>query len=213
MSDMYRLQYSYYPEGTGTDIVPLAACYSGSNYFYSKNFGTITAASNNTWTIPYGSNISVTDSTKLSFMLAGDIGGPIIGGVYGYQDNANHVIIDYCSAANKRGVVMFGPRSFYTGPESGLPKIVAQIANYDGNRTSAAQIQDGVTITAQTDYNHWVKFDTPLTSNLYGVYGLIRASGPILRSYSLTNTGFNFNVMDNNNTITNNANYSLVVVQ
>lgn len=213
MSDTYRLQYSYYPEGTGTDIVPLAACYSGSNFFYSKNFGTITTASNNTWTIPFGSNINATDKTKLSFMLAGDIGGPIIGGVYDYTSTANRVKIDYCSAANKRGVVMFGPRSFYTGPESGLPKIVAQIANYDGNRTSAAQIQVGVTITAQTDYNHWAKFDTPLTSNLYGVYGLIRASGPILRSYSLTNSGFNFNVMDNNNNITNNANYSLVVVQ
>lgn len=210
---MYRLQYSYYPEGTGTDIVPLAALYSGANYFYSKNFGTVTTGGNNTWTIPYGSNISVTDSTKLSFMLGGDTLGPIIGGVYGYQNNANHVNIDYSYAAINRGVVMFGPRSFYTGPESGLPKIVAQIANYAGNRTSAAQIQDGVTITAQTDQNHWAKFDTPLTSNLYGVYGLIRASGPILRSYHLTNTGFIFNVKDNNDAITNNANYSLVVVQ
>ena len=213
MSDTYRLQYSYYPEGTGTDIVPLAAVYSGSNYFYNKNFGTITTGSNNTWTIPFGSNINATDRSKLSFMLAGDIGGPIIGGVYAYHDTEALVKIDYCSAAGKRGVVMFGPRSFYTGPESGLPKIVAQIANYAGNTTSAAQIQDGVTITAQSNYNHWAKFDTPLTSNLYGVYGLIRESGPILRSYSLTNSGFNFNVMDNKNVITNNANYSLVVIQ
>jgi hypothetical protein len=213
MIDNYRLQYSYYPEGTGTDIVPLAALYSGANYFYSKNFGTVVTGGSNTWTIPFGSNINVTDSTKLSFMLAADLGGPVVGGVYNYTSTANNVKIDYCSAANKRGVVMFGPRSFYTGDESGLPKIVAQIANYDGNRTSAAQIQDGVTITAQTDYNHWAKFNTPLTSNLYGVYGLITDSGPILRSYSLTNTGFNFNVMNNNNVITNNANYSLVVVQ
>lgn len=68
MSDTYRLQYSYYPEGTGTDIVPLAACYSGSNFFYNKNFGTIATASNNTWTIPFGSNINATDKTKLSFI-------------------------------------------------------------------------------------------------------------------------------------------------
>lgn len=213
MFDTYRLQYSYYPEGTGTDIVPLAAVYSGSNYFYNKNFGTITATSNNTWIIPFGSNINATDKTKLSFMLAGDIGAPIIGGVYDYTSTANRVNIDYNTAAIRRGIVMFGPRSYYTGPESGLPKIVAQIANYDGNRTSAAQIQVGVAITAQSDYNIMTKFDTPLTSNLYGVYGLIRDSGPILRSYSLTNTGFDFNVTDNNNVITNNANYSLVVVQ
>lgn len=213
MTDLYRLQYSYYPEGSGTDIVPLAAVYSGANYFYNKNFGTITTVGSNTWTIPFGSNINVTDRSKLSFMLAGDIGGPIIGGVYDYTSTANRVEIDYCSAANKRGVVMFGPRSFYTGPETGLPQIVAQIANYDNNKTSAAQIQDGVTITAQTSFNLWVKFNTPLTSNLYGVYGLVRASGPILRSYNLTNTGFNFNVMNNKNETTNNANYSLVVVQ
>lgn len=214
MSDTYRLQYSYYPEGTGTDIVPLAACMSANNFLYKKNFGTITTGSNNTWTINFDNTITGTDKTKLSFMLGGDVGGGLVGGVYGYEGTANKVVIDYNSAASRRGVVMFGPRSYYTGPDSSLPKILAIVANSNSNATSAAQIQEGLSLTSQNGYSIYAKFDDSLTSNLYGVYGLVRTNGTLLRSYSYNNTGFSFNVMNQKgDAAVNNANYSFVVVQ
>jgi len=214
MSDIYKLQYSYYPEGTGTDIVPLAACMSANNFLYKKNFGTITTAGNNTWTINFDNTITGTDKTKLSFMLGGDLVGGLVGGVYGYEGTANKVTIDYNSAATRRGVVMFGPRSYYTGPDSGLPKILAIVANSNSNATSAAQIQEGLSLTGQNSYNIYAKFDDSLTSNLYGIYGLVSTNGTLLRSYSYNNTGFTFNVMNQKgDAVNNNANYSFVVVQ
>ena len=195
MSDTYRLQYSYYPEGTGTDIVPLAAVYSGSNYFYKKNFGNITTAANNTWKIPFGSNISVTDASKLSFQLGGDCGTAFCGGVYGY-DSKTGVTIDFSRNAYRRGVVMFGPRSYFNGPDSSLPQMVALIGNYSNGNYSASEIQIGGNFTNQ---NHF-QFTTPLTSNLYGVYGFNRSidngnarGGAIIRSYSMTDSGFDCN--------------------
>jgi hypothetical protein len=196
MSDTYRLQYSYYPEGTGTDIVPLAAIYSGSNYFYNKNFGTLTATtSNNTWNIPFGSNISVTDANKLSFQLGGDCGTAFCGGVYGYESKTG-CKIDFSRNAYRRGVVMFGPRSYFNGPDSALPQIVALIGNYSNGNYSASEIQIGGNFTNQ---NHF-QFSTPLTSNLYGVYGFNRSvdngnarGGAIIRSYSLNASGFDCN--------------------
>lgn len=195
MSDTYRLQYSYYPEGTGTDIVPLAACYSGSNYFYNKNFGTITTGSNNTWTIKIPNTISVADANKLSFQLGGDCGTAFCGGIYNYK-NKTAFNIDFSRNAYRRGVVMFGPRSYFNGPDSSLPQIVALIGNYSNGNYSASEIQIGGNFTSQ---NHF-KFSTPLTSNLYGVYGFNRSvdngnalGGAIIRSYSMNESGFDCN--------------------
>ena len=195
MSDTYRLQFSYYPEGSGTDIVPLAACYSGSNYFYSKNFGTITTAVNNTWKIPFGSNIIVADANKLSFQLGGDCGTAFCGGVYGYETKTG-VTIDFSRNAYRRGVVMFGPRSYFNGPDSALPQFVALISNYNGGNFSASEIQIGGKFTNQYHF----QFTTPLTSTLYGVYGFNRSldngnarGGAIIRSYGMNASGFDCN--------------------
>jgi len=216
MSDIYKLQYSYYPEGTGTDIVPLAAVYSANNYLYKKNFGTITTASNNTWTIPFGSNINVTDDTKLSFQLGGDCGSAFCGGVYGYTSKTG-CKIDFSRNAYNRGVVMFGPRSFYTGPESDLPQVVAMVANYNNGPHSAAELQVGGKITTGS----YFVFDTPLTSNLYGVYGLNISpnsgnayGGGIIRSYTLTTSSFRYNCYSPSGQVNfTNGNINVVVVQ
>ena len=217
MSDTYKLQYSYYPEGTGTDIVPLAACYSGSNYFYKKTFGTITKASNNTWTIPFGSNISVADANKLSFQLGGDCLTAFCGGVYGYESKSG-VTIDFSRNAYHRGVVMFGPRSYFNGPDSALPQIVALIGNHSDGNYSASEIQIGGNFTDQYHF----QFSTPLTSNLYGVYGFNRSpdkgttarGGAIIRSYNMNEYGFDCNCYSPNGQYNITAgNIQMVVVQ
>lgn len=217
MSDTYRLQYSYYPEGTGTDIVPLAAIYSGSNYFYKKNFGMITATtSNNTWALPFDSNISVTDATKLSFQLGGDCGTAFCGGVYGYESKTG-CKIDFSRNAYRRGVVMFGPRSYFNGPDSALPQFVAMIGNYADGPHTASEIQIGGHITSASKF----VFDTPLTSNLYGVYGFNRSvnsgnayGGGIIRSFDLTTSGFTYNCFSPSGQVNfSNGNIQIAVIQ
>lgn len=216
----YRLQYNYYPDQT--DIVPLAAFYSGSNYFYSKNFGTIQINNTATWKIPFGSNINVTDNTKLSFQLGGDGSSGFVGGVYGYNSN-NEVIIDFNLNAYRRGIVMFGPRSFYKGPETGLPKIVAMVGNFADGEYSAAELQIGghITTGSTVAYDTPFRFTTPLTSNLYGVYGFNRSDnsgslygGSIIRSFNLNASGFSFNCYQTNGSNKySNGNVGLVVIQ
>lgn len=216
----YRLQYSYYPGET--DIVPLAAFYSGNNYFYSKNFGTINSNSTATWYIPFGSNLNIKDNNKLSFQLGGDGSSGFVGGVYGYQDNTQ-VIIDFNLNAYRRGLVMFGPRSFYTGPESGLPKIVAMVGNFADGEYSAAELQIGghITTGSTANYDTPFRFTTPLTSNLYGVYGFNRSNnsgslygGSVIRSFNLNASGFSFNCYQTNGTQKySNGNVGLVVIQ
>lgn len=214
--DTYRVQYSYYPDGTGTDIVPLAAIYSGSNYLYRKNFGPVTIVNTATWRLPFGSNLNVTDASKLSFQLGGDCGTAFCGGVYGYE-SLSSVNIDFSRSAYRRGVVMFGPRSFYTGPESGLPQMVALIGNYNNGNYSASEIQIGGNFTNQSHF----QFTNPLTSNLYGVYGFNRSvdngnarGGAIIRSYSLNASGFDCNCFSPSGQYSITAgNVQMVVVQ
>ena len=216
----YRLQYSYYPNPT--DIVPLAAFYSGNNYFYSKNFGTIQVDSSATWKIPFGSNLNVTDYKKLSFQLGGDASSGYVGGVYGYNTNSS-VTIDCNINAYRRGLVMFGPRSFYTGPESGLPKIVAMVGNFGDGEYSAAELQIGghITTGSTANYDTPFRFTTPLTSNLYGVYGFNRSNnsgnllgGSIIRSLNLNASGFSFNCYSTSGTSKySNGNVGFVVIQ
>lgn len=195
MPDSYTLQYSYYPEGTGTDIVPLAAVYSGSNYFYIKNFNNPVVTNYLTWQIPFGSDLNVTDANKLSFQLGGDCGTAFCGGVYGYESKTGF-LIDFSRNAYSRGVVMFGPRSYFNGPDSALPQMVALIGNYGDGNYSASEIQIGGHFT---DQNHF-EFTTPLTSNSYGVYGFNRSidsgnarGGAVIRSYDMDASGFNCN--------------------
>ena len=214
--DTYRVQYSYYPDGTGTDIVPLAAIYSGSNYLYRKNFGPVTIVNTAAWRLPFGSNLNVTDASKLSFQLGGDCGTAFCGGVYGYE-SLSSVNIDFSRSAYRRGVVMFGPRSFYTGPESGLPQVVAMFANYADGPHTASEVQIGGTINSAAHFT----FTNPLSSNLYGVYGFNRSQnsgnaygGGIIRSYSMTTAGFNYNCYSPSGQVNfSNGNINVVVVQ
>lgn len=53
-----------------TNIVPLAALYSGSNYYYNKNFATPTAAGTTTWQTKLV-NLNIADYNKMSFQLGG----------------------------------------------------------------------------------------------------------------------------------------------
>lgn len=214
MSESYRLEYNYYPGDT--NFVPLAAIYSGNNYFYSKNFGTPTIPNNSTWKIPFGSKLNVTDATKLSFQLGGDCGSAFCGGVYGYE-SLSSVSIDFSRNAYRRGVVMFGPRSFYTGDESGLPQIVGMAANYNNGPHTAAELQIGGHITSAS---HFV-FNTPLTSNLYGVYGLNISpnsgsayGGAIIRTFNLNSAEFTYNCYSTNAQVNlTNGNINMVAVQ
>lgn len=203
-----------------TDIVPLAALYSGSNYYYNKNFATPTANGTTTWNTTL-TNLTISNRDKMSFQLGGDLNSPILGGVYGYTDS-NNVNIDYTAVAGetrpyRMGVVAFGPRSYFTGAESSLPHIVAVCSNTTNNETSAANIQLGGHCTT----NKYFEFDTPLSSNLYGVYGFISNidsgslyGGAIVRSYDLTTAGFSFNTYAINvNSAFPNSNFQFVVIQ
>lgn len=216
MSDTYKLQYSYYPEGTGTDIVPLAAVYSGSNYFYNKNFGSITTGSNNTWTIQIPNTISIANTAKLSFQLGGDCATAFCGGVYGYETKTSFKI-DFSRNAYRRGVVMFGPRSYFNGPDSALPQFIAMIGNYADGPHTASEVQIGGHITSASNFI----FDAPLTSNLYGVYGFNRSQnsgnafgGAIIRSYDMTKTGFTYNCFSPSGQVNfPNGNIQIAVIQ
>lgn len=203
-----------------TNIVPLAALYSGSNYYYNKNFAAPTAAGTTTWNTKLV-NLNIADYNKMSFQLGGDLGSPIIGGVYGYTNSTN-VNIDYTSVAGelrpyRMGIVAFGPRSYFTGAESSLPHIVAICANTKNNETSAANVQVGGHCTTN---NHFA-FDTPLSSNLYGVYGFDSNvdsgglyGGAIVRSYHMAVDGFDFNTYAaNSNSNFPSSNFQFVVVQ
>ena len=210
--------------GNLTDIVPLAAVYSGSNYFYCKNFTTPTAAGTTTWNINF-KNLNVSDSTNLSFQLGGDLGTTICGGIYGYETKTA-CRIDYLGYGGetrpyRMGVVMFGPSSYYTGAETGRPHIISMIANTQNNAISAANIQIGGHIEDNGTIHKKFVFDKPLTSNLYGAYGFFSNvnsgnayGGAIVRCYDMFTSGFTFNVYASNGaTAFNNGNYQIVVVQ
>lgn len=204
-----------------TDIVPLAAMYSGSNYFYCKNFKTpiTTAGSTRTWKCEF-TNLNIANTAMLSFQLGGDKGNPILGGVYNYNTSTS-CFIDY-SGVNTAlpytiGVVMFGPRSYYTGAETGLPHIVGAVANTTNNSAINSDLQLGGTCTS----NYNFVFNTPLTSNLYGVYGFVSNpnsgnlyGGAIVRSYGLKTSGFGFNTFAcNGNSAFNRSNFQMVAIQ
>lgn len=207
-----------------TDIVPLAAFNSGANYLYCKNFTLNGASTTVTATFQ---NISVSDSRKLSFQNGGScISGRLIGGIYGYGGASTSCLVDFLpgGTANKfRGAVMFGPSSYYTGAEENRPNMVAMVANTQNNATSAADIQVGGHCT---NNNHF-EFDTPLSSNLYGVYGFVsnvdrgNASytgyygGNMIGASAFTNSGFDFYCYAANrkNIAFDSANYQMVVIQ
>ena len=211
--------------GDLTDIVPLAAVYSGSNYYYCKNFSTPTARGTTTWTANF-QNMNVADYQNLSFQLGGDLDMPIIGGVYGYESKTR-VVIDYVRPGGETrpysmGVVMFGPRSYYTGNTANMPHIVAMVANTQNNAIQSANLQIGGHIEYDNDVHKRFVFDTPLTSNLYGVYGFCSNTdsgslygGAIVRSYRQYTSGFTFNSFAANNSSNEfvNGNYQFVVVQ
>lgn len=199
------------------EIVPLAALWTtGSNMAYSKN---VSGISTNSITITARfntNNLTITDWHKLSFQLGGGCNTGFIGGVYG-QEGSKQVLIDFTpSNTMQRGFVMFGPRSFYTGPESALPKVVAGVANYGDNLYVSAQLQDGGSLSG----NHFT-FTEPLTSNAYGVYGFNGSpnsgnlyGGSFIRAYNLTNSGFDYSCMAANSTSDfSNGNMRFVVVQ
>lgn len=207
----------YYPFTPTTDIVPLAAFNSGVDYLYCKNFS-LTSNAYLTTTATF-QNITVSDSTKLSFQQGGaQTQRWLIGGVYGYEDGTK-CIVDYTPAPDKfKGVVMFGPSSYYTGSEENRPNMVAMVANTQNNAISAANIQVGGHCT---NNNHF-EFTTPLTSDLYGVYGFVSNvdsggsyGGNMLIASAFTKSGFDFYCYATNktNTIFNNANYQMVVIQ
>jgi hypothetical protein len=199
------------------EIVPLAALWTtGSNMAYSKN---VSGISTNSITITARfntNNLNITDWHKLSFQLGGGCNSGFVGGVYG-QEGSKQVLIDfYPFNTMQRGFVMFGPKSFYTGPESALPKIVAGVANYDNNLYVSAQLQDGGSLSG----NHFT-FTEPLTSTAYGVYGFNGSpnsgnlyGGSFIRAYNLTDSGFDYSCMAaNSQTDFSNGNMRFVVVQ
>lgn len=207
-------------QSAATDIVPLAAYYSGNpsylNVSYCKNF---TLGGTTIITATY-KNLDVKDRTKLSFQNGSYRNqGYTVGGVYGY-DTANQCISDFNSTVGirGRGLVMFGPSSYYTGAESGRPQIKAMVANTQNNAISAANIQVGGHCT---NNGHFV-FDTPLTSNQYGVYGFVSNpdrgvlyGGCVIQASAFATTGFEFRCFAASGTrqTFNNANFQMVVIQ
>lgn len=199
-----------------TDIVPLAAFNSGTNYLYCKNFSLSNVSNTTTATFQ---NISVTDSTKLSFQEGGaSTAGRLIGGVYGYEGGTRCIVDWTPSRPVCRGAVMFGPSSYYTGAEENRPNMIAMVANTQNNAISAANIQIG----GQCTNNNHFEFTTPLTSDLYGVYGFVSNvdsggsyGGNMLIASAFTKSGFDFYCYkaNNINTVFNNANYQMVVIQ
>jgi hypothetical protein len=169
-----------------------------------------------TWKIPFTNNIKVTDSTKLSFQLGGDCGTAFVGGVYSYTAGTG-CTIDFSRNAYRRGVVAFGPRSFYTGPDSGLPQMIGMACNFNSGPHTASELQVGGTISSNSTFI----FNTPLTSNLYGVYGFNRSpnsgnayGGAIIRTFSYTNSSFTYNCYSTSSNVNfPNGNISFVVVQ
>lgn len=230
MSTIYLNKYNghflkneYTPFVPVTDIVPLAAFNSGTNYLYCKNF---TLTGGYTTITATFQNISVSDSRKLSFQNGGvTTGGRLIGGIYGYGGASTSCLVDFSPGgdANKfRGAVMFGPSSYYTGAEENRPNMVAMVANTQNNAASAADIQVGGHCT---NNNHF-EFDTPLSSNLYGVYGFVsnvdytagsptKYGGNMIAASAFTESGFDFYCYAANrtNTIYDSANYQMVVIQ
>lgn len=199
-----------------TDIVPLAAFASGAGYLYNKNFSLSNSYTTVTATFQ---NLNVTNSNKISFQIgAAATAGRCIGGVYAYE-GGTQCRVDWTPYSNTmRGVVMFGPSSYYTGAEENRPQMVAMVANTQNNYPSAANIQVGGHCT---NNNHF-EFDTPLTSNLYGVYGFVSNvdrdgiyGGNLMIASAYTTSGFDFYCYGANGTRVNfdGANFQMVVIQ